>query len=242
MLNNLKLSVIIPTYNEERRIPFTLKKIVEYLSNQKYKYEIIIVDDGSKDRTVEIVAEIAKDITDPQLIKIEKNRGKGYAIKTGILKAKGEYVLFMDADYATGIEEIEKCYLAFNAGYDIAIGSRRLSESIIDIHQPFYREFMGKVFRILASRCLMISVSDITCGFKCFKREVARNIFGRQKLDRWGFDAEILFIAKKYAYKIKEIPVRWKNSGGSKVLLSLDTIRSFIDIVKIFIYNFENKY
>ncbi len=242
MTFNLKLSIVIPAYNEEKRIIPTLKKIIHYLSRQDYRYEIIIVDDGSTDKTADVVGNFLHSQNNSCLIRIEKNRGKGYAIKEGVLRAAGQYILFFDADYSTTIEEIEKCYSAFNAGYDMAIGSRKLEHSVVKIHQPFYREFMGSVFRKIATTVLFLPLTDITCGFKCFKKEAAHTIFKKQKLNRWGFDAETLFLASKYDFKIKEIPVTWSNSLNSKVSLGLDAMGSFGDIIKILIYNFRHMY
>ena len=242
MANEIKLSVVIPAYNEEKRIGGTLEKVIAYLLRQEYKFEIIIVDDGSKDRTTEIAANLTHGLSNYGLVKTGINKGKGSVVKTGMLKARGEFVLFMDADYSTPIEEIEKCFPAFELGFDIVIGSRRLPESKIKVHQPFLREMMGKVFRLIANSLLGLNVTDITCGFKCFKNNVAQGIFKKQLLERWGFDAEILFLARKSGYLIQEIPVCWVNDDNSRVSLKIDALRSFQEIIQIVFNNSIGKY
>ncbi len=230
-MNNIKLTVVIPAYNEENRIGGTLSLIHEYLSKQDYSYEIIVVDDGSNDGTIQAVEKIGNDRL--KILKNEKNKGKGYSIKRGMLEAIGDYVLFSDADLSTPIEELEKFWKYLDEGYDIVIGSRALKESVLEVRQPFYRELMGRIFNFIVRHILNFKLRDTQCGFKIFKRDVANKIFSIQKIEGWSFDVEILYIATKLNYRIKEVPVRWINSPLTKVNPFKDAINMFIDITKL---------
>jgi len=228
----MRLSIIIPAYNEENRIGNSLKLILRYLSKQDYNFEIIVVDDGSSDRTIEKVKEIDSS-GKIKILKNEINKGKGYSIKKGMLEAMGEYQLFSDADLSTPIEELEKFWKYLNEGYDIVIGSRALKDSILEVRQPFYREFMGRAFNFIVRFILGFKIKDTQCGFKIFKKEVAKHIFSIQKIKGWSFDVEILYIASKLDYKIKEVPVRWINSPSSKVNPLKDALRMFFDVSRL---------
>ena len=227
------LSVIIPAYNEENRLPATLKEIGSYLDQGKTDYEIIVVDDGSKDKTTLKVKEIKNNNGRVQLLQNEKNRGKGLSVRKGILAAQGEYILFYDADGSTPISELEKLLEKLRAGYDIAIGSRGLKESQIRVRQPFYREYMGKIFNRLVRLLTVPGIADTQCGFKCFRREAARELFTLQKIKRFSFDVEILYLAQKRGYKIAEVPVVWMNSPVSRVGLIKDSLRMLFDLFRI---------
>jgi dolichyl-phosphate beta-glucosyltransferase len=214
------LSVIIPAYNEEKRLPKTLKDIYEYLKGQNYSFEILVVSDGSTDRTCELVEEMKKEIENLEIICETINRGKGYAVRSGMLKAKGEYRLFTDADNSTPIKEIEKMWAEFERGADVVIGSREIKGAILDPPQPLYRRFLGEGFKLLRKIIVGLwEIQDTQCGFKCFRAEVVEKIFPKCKIDRFAFDPEILILAKKAGYKIKEIPVYWRNDPDSKVKL-----------------------
>ncbi|MGB9797167.1 MAG: dolichyl-phosphate beta-glucosyltransferase, partial [bacterium] len=167
-----------------------------------------------------------------KLVKLPQNRGKGYAVKTGIMKAKGRYILFSDADLSTPIEELPNLFFWVEKGYDIAIASRACPGAKLEVHQPMHREFMGRVFNLLVRLILLPGVYDTQCGFKLFRREVAREIFQRQRFEGFSFDFEILYIAKKLGYKIKEVPVRWRHSPGSKVKVLRNGISSLVDVFK----------
>ena len=232
MNNNIFLSVVIPVYNEEDKIEKTLSTIMDYLKD-KYPYEIIVVDDGSRDDTPSIVRRMAKNLSCIKIFTNRVNRGKGYALKIGMTAANGKYVFFTDADLSTSFKEIEKFLPYFEQGYDIVIGSRRMKESNIQIHQPFYREFMGKVYYWLAHTLIIKNITDFNCGFKGYRREVAHTLYEKQSLERWGFDVEILFLARKSEYKIKEIPVNWINVKTTKVDLLKDSLRSFMELIQI---------
>lgn len=227
------LSVVIPAYNEEKRIGDSLTKIHGYLNKHIHDYEIIVIDDGSSDNTVNLLEEYSKTISTLIVLKNKNNQGKGYSVKRGVLESKGDIILFTDADLSTPIEEMDKLINWLNKDYQIAIGSRSLPESQIKIHQTWYREFMGKSFNKIIRMILNLNYYDTQCGFKCFKRTVALEIFKSLKLSRFSFDVEVLFIAKHHGFMVKEVPVCWYNSQDSKVRLVRDSLMMLWDILKI---------
>ncbi len=225
------ISIIIPAYNEEKKIADTLTIIVEYLNQKRWNAEILVIEDGSKDNTAKIIREIAQHHDCIHLIQNNINKGKGYSVKQGVLAARGEFILFTDADNSTPIEEVEKLLFALeNSKCDIAIGSRSLPKSRIEIPQPFYRKIMGKVFNIFVRMILKLNIKDTQCGFKCFPQNIARQLFQYQRLERFGFDAEILFLAQRHRYHIKEIPILWKNRMESRVHIIKDSIRMLMEL------------
>lgn len=213
------LSIIIPAYNEEKRLPITLLAVDKYLSEQTYPYEILVINDGSKDNTVNVVKNFERMVKNLRCIGYEKNRGKGYAVRFGMLKAQGEYRLFTDADNSTTVDQIEKLipYLKPKGDFDVAIGSRAVKGHKIIIHQPFYREIIGKTGNKLIQAMAVSGIWDTQCGFKCFTRKSAEKIFPKQIIERWGFDFEALAIARLLGYKIKEVPITWVDSFESKL-------------------------
>ncbi len=227
------LSVVVPAYNEEQRLPRTLDRLYEYYETQPYTYEVIVVSDGSKDKTSDIVKAFAVEHPKFQLIDYSPNRGKGYAVRTGILAAQGEFILFCDADLATPQEETEKLLPRMTAGADIAIGSRPLRDSQLEKHQPLYREMFGRLSNKLIQVLAVRGIQDTQCGFKLFTRKVAHDIFSRCKLDEFGFDFECLMVARDLGYRIDEVPIRWLDQEGSKVVLMRDGPRALRDLVKI---------
>ena len=235
------ISIIIPAYNEEKRIAATLTKILNYLSAKDYLWEIILVDDGSSDRTVETAKEAIKDER-LKVIKNPVNKGKGYSVKRGVMTSRGEIILFSDADLSTPIEELDKMILWLNEGYDIVIGSRALPESAIEIRQPWYREIMGKTFNVMVKNLGLSGFRDTQCGFKCFKREAALKAFNLQKINGFAFDVELLYIAKKFGIKIKDVPVRWINSPESKVHLIKGSLSMFMELFKIRFFDWKGYY
>lgn len=210
------LSVVIPAYNEEKRLPETLKKLRDYLSRQDYEWEVLIVNDGSKDATGNVVREVIKDWQNFRLIDNKLNKGKGGVVKQGMLEAKGDWRLFMDADNSTDISEIEKLWPA-KEGYDIIIGSRYLNKDSIKIKQPLTRRIVSRFGNWLIRILLGINMVDTQCGFKLFSAKASEDIFPRQTIERWGFDMEILAIARKMGYEIKEVAVDWYDAEGSHV-------------------------
>ena len=234
MSNEIYLSVIIPAYNEERRLPKTLAEIDKYLSKQNYNYEILVVNDGSKDRTVEVVKSLIPKIKNLKVTGYKINQGKGYAVRFGMLKANGEHRLFTDADNSTSIDQIEKIWPEFKKGFDIVIGSRDIKGAILDPPQPWIRKvILGEGFKWFRKIIIGLwGIEDTQCGFKCFTKKSAKNIFPRCKINRFAFDPEILVIAKKLGYKIKEIPVFWKNDPESRVKFK-GIIKMGRDLLKI---------
>jgi glycosyltransferase involved in cell wall biosynthesis len=227
------LSIIIPAYNEEKRLPGTLRTISGFLSSRDWAfYEIIVVDDGSKDGTVAAVEGFHHLPHPIRILRNPGNRGKGYAVRHGMLEAGGEWLLFTDADLSTPIEEVEKLFAAVNESAPIAIGSRALDRSLIGVHQSQFRERAGQLFNFAMRRALGLDIHDTQCGFKLFRSDAARAIFSRQKLDRFSFDAEILFIARKLGFHAVEVPVRWNNVEGTKVSM-WSGAQSFLDLIAI---------
>jgi len=234
MPDEIFLSVIIPAYNEEKRLPKTLEEIDKYLSRQSYDYEIIVVNDGSKDETAKVVRNLEIRIKNLKLIDNRENHGKGFVVRQGLLAAKGDYRLFTDADNSTSIDQVEKMWPWFEQGYDVVIGSRDVKGAILDPPQPWLRQIiLGEGFKLLRKIIVGLwRVQDTQCGFKALSARTANDILLRCKINRWAFDPEILVITKKLGYKIKEIPVYWKNDPESKVKLK-GMIRMGIDLLKI---------
>ncbi|OGW79430.1 MAG: hypothetical protein A3G33_03325 [Omnitrophica bacterium RIFCSPLOWO2_12_FULL_44_17] len=230
----MKLSIVIPCYNEEQRIGKSLETIHSFVRNINIEHEIIVVDDGSSDRTCEVVLNCCGGENEThRLLRNEKNRGKGYSVRRGVLEATGDYILFSDADLSTPIEEALRLIAKLEDGFDVAIGSRALPNSKVEIRQNFFRELMGKIFNKIARLLTFKGIKDSQCGFKCFKREAAKKIFSLQKLDGFSFDVEVIYLAQKIGFKVAEIPVIWRNSTASKVNVVADPIKMFFDLIKI---------
>ncbi len=226
------LSVVIPAYNEEKRLPQSLTAVMDFLKKQPYRSEIIVSDDGSQDRTVALAKEILKEFPH-QVLVTPQNRGKGHAVRQGMLAATGAYVLFTDADLSTPIEEVLRFLARLEKDQDVVIGSRALPESQVEIHQNFLRETMGKVFNLMAQVWAFKGVRDSQCGFKCFRREAAQKLFSLQKLDGFSFDVEIVYLAQKLGVRLLELPVIWRNSAQSRVQVFRDPLRMFWDVLRI---------
>lgn len=230
----MHLSVIIPAYNEAKRIGRTLTAINEYLSKQKYDYEILVVENGSTDETVTVVKQKMDEIKNLKLITGRKGYGKGFAVREGMLEAKGDYRIFTDADNSTPIEQIEKMWPEFEKGYDVVIGSRDVKGAILDPPQPWWRKLiLGQGFKIYRKLILGLwSIKDTQCGFKGFTKKAAEEIFPLCRINHFAFDPEVLIIAQKLGYKIKEIPIYWKNDPNSTVKFS-SIFKMAIDLLKI---------
>lgn len=227
------ISIVIPAYNESGRILLTLSRIDEYFKNRFEGFEIIIVNDGSQDNTAKVVLKAQEKIKSIRLIGYEVNKGKGYAIRQGINNSKGNIILISDADLSTPIEEVEKLLVQYDNGYDIIIGSRALEGSDILIRQPWWRESMGKIFNRFVRFSILKDFKDTQCGFKLFKGDIGRELFRRVTIDRFAYDVEILYLAIKAGYRIKEVPIRWFNSPDSRVHPVKDSLQMLKDLVKI---------
>lgn len=226
------LSVVVPAYNEDRRIAITLKKIREYLDCQNYSSEIIVVSDGCTDMTDSCAAESLKDWPNFSLLCRSENKGKGYTVKEGILHSQGRMILFTDADLSTPIEELAN-FLPWADEFDVIIGSRALPESNIQVRQSFFREYMGKTFNLFVQLLIFQGIKDTQCGFKLFQRQAALDIFNRIKLDGFGFDVEALYVCRKLGYRIKQLPVVWRNSPESRVHVFRSSVEMFLDLFRI---------
>ncbi|MGB3917403.1 glycosyltransferase family 2 protein [Thiothrix litoralis] len=232
------LSIIIPAYNEQSRIADSLYKVKDYLSQQSYRSEIIVVDDGSRDLTTEVVKFIdiygkeTKEQDEGELLENIKNVGKGFSIARGMIKASGEIVLFSDADLSTPIEELEKLLPYFDQGYDVVIGSRKLADSEVE-KKPWYRDAMSLLFNLAVRALSVPGIKDTQCGFKAYRREAAQRIALLQRIYGFGFDVEHLYIARKQGFRIKEVAVKWEHMEGSTVDPIKDSIRMFMDLLKI---------
>jgi len=237
------ISIVVPAYNEEARLPETIRRIQAYLYNTEWFFhEILIVDDGSTDGTVAAAEEFAREYPNIRVLRNPGNRGKGYSVRHGMREALGEWRLFTDADLSAPIEELERLWAAMQRDQsDVAIGSRALDRSLIGVHQPGIRESAGKLFNQVMRAVVGLNVADTQCGFKLFRGTAALEIFPRQTQDRFGFDVEILFIAKKHGFKISEVPVRWNHMEGSKVGM-LTGLHAFSELAAVRWNDWMGKY
>lgn len=235
-------SIVIPAYNESARLAGTLEKVLAYVHERGWNAEVIVVNDGSRDNTAEIAGKFA--VKDPTLRVVENpgNRGKGYSVRNGMLHARGRIVLFSDADLSSPIEEASKLIAALEAGADIAIGSRWLRAETQTQRQPLHRQIFGRIFNLLLRLSLGLQFADTQCGFKAFTQRAAQAIFPLQKVERWGFDPEILFLARKFGFKVEEIPVAWGHSGGTRIHPLIDGSRMFMEMLHIRWNDLTGKY
>ena len=212
-----QLSIVIPAYNESARIENALERVMACVEAQGWDAEVLVVDDGSSDATPDIVHQWMQRCPRLHLIQNNGNRGKGYSVRNGLLQAAGEVVMFTDADLSAPMEEAERLFAAIADGADVAIGSRWLDRARQTIHQPLYRRFFGRCFNWVTRTVMGLPFKDTQCGFKAFRRPVAQVIFRLQRIERWGFDPEILFIARKLGYAIREVPVTWGHDERSRM-------------------------
>jgi glycosyltransferase involved in cell wall biosynthesis len=224
-----ELSIVIPCFNEELRLPQSLVRISEYVRTRRRETEIIVVDDGSSDRTAAVAESFHREMPSLRVLANSENRGKGYSVRRGVLEARGRVVLFTDADLSAPIEEAEKLLAALD-GCDVAIGSRALDRSLISVHQSPFREYAGMVFNAIVRLVLRLPFVDTQCGFKAFRREACRIVFAQQRIERFGFDPEILYLARHHGLRAVEIPVRWAHSKATRVSLLRDSVQMFLDV------------
>lgn len=225
-----KISIIIPAYNEECRLPDALKKITAWIQTINFEVEILIVENGSQDKTTEIAESYARDFDN--IVVLHSSKGKGAAVREGMLHGKGEYLFICDADLSMPITEIENFLPAFAAGYNIVIGSRE-APGARRYNEPFHRHFMGRVFNTIVRWLVAPGFDDTQCGFKLFQREAARDLFVRQTISGWTFDVEIIYLALKYGYRVTEVPINWYFNPDSRISIFQDTWQMFRDLMRI---------
>jgi glycosyltransferase involved in cell wall biosynthesis len=238
----LTYSIVIPSYNESARIRPTLDEILRYVQEQNWDVEILVVNDGSSDDTAQIVREYGK--LHPQVLLLENpgNRGKGYSVRNGMLHARGDICLFTDADLSSPITEARKLFDALAEGADIAIGSRWLRSELQTERQSLLRQAFGRIFNLVLRVILGLRFADTQCGFKAFRRDAAQRIFPWQKIERWGFDPEILFLARRAGLRVEEIPVVWAHSEGTRLNPFRDGMRMFVEVLRIRWYAMAGEY
>jgi glycosyltransferase involved in cell wall biosynthesis len=225
-----KYSIVIPAFNESARILATLESVVSCIRDCGWPAEVIVVNDGSKDSTAEVVRAFARNAPEVRLIENSENRGKGYSVRSGLLQALGEVVMFTDADLSAPIEEAERLFAAIAGGADIAIGSRWLAKSRQTHRQPLYRQFFGRCFNLVIRAVMGLKFADTQCGFKAFTRHAAQTVFQLMTIERWGFDPEILFIALKRGFWIIEVPVSWAHDSRSRISYIRDGMKMLEEI------------
>jgi glycosyltransferase involved in cell wall biosynthesis len=230
--SNPDLSIIIPSYNEELRLPATLERIADYLQTYKGTAEVLVVDDGSKDGTSAVAEYFCIKIPTLRVVSNGANRGKGYSVRHGMQEARGRVALFTDADLSAPIEEAGKLIDALET-HDVAIGSRAMDRSLISVHESPFREFAGIVFNKIVRLILWLPFVDTQCGFKAFRRDTCGILFEQQRIERFGFDPELLYLARHHGLRTLEIPVRWGHSPATKVSMLRDSLQMFIDVFTI---------
>jgi glycosyltransferase involved in cell wall biosynthesis len=235
-------SLILPAFNESARLAPTLDTVLSYVSQQHWKAEIIVVDDGSTDRTADIVREYTRRNPIVRLVQNPGNRGKGYSVRNGMLNAHGDVLLFSDADLSSPISEAPKLLSAIENGADLAIGSRWLDSEVQTQRQSLLRQLFGRIYNLLLRVVLGLDYRDTQCGFKAFTRPAARLIFAAQKIERWGFDPELLFLARLYKLRVAEVPVEWAHAGDSKIHPFADGFKMFGELLSIRWNGISGKY
>jgi dolichyl-phosphate beta-glucosyltransferase len=239
---DITYSIVIPAYNEGARLGVTLEKVLGYVRAQGWNAEVIVVNDGSRDNTAELVRGFAEKDSRLRLVENPGNRGKGYSVRSGMLNALGEVVVFSDADLSSPIEEMPKLLEALSGGADIAIGSRWLRAELQTQRQSVHRQLFGRVFNLLLRIILGLKFKDTQCGFKAFTRQAAQTILPLQRIERWGFDPEILFLARKFGFRVEEVAVLWGHSGDTRIHPVIDGARMFWELVRIRWNDLTGKY
>jgi len=235
-------SIVLPAYNESARIAATLDRILAHATQRGWRVEVIVVNDGSSDGTAEIVGEYARKHAALQLLENPGNRGKGFSVRNGMLHATGDILLFSDADLSSPIEEADKLFGALAQGADIAIGSRWVDPRLQIRRQPLHRRIFGRIFNLALRVILGLQFKDTQCGFKVFTRRSAQAIFPLQKIERWGFDPELLYLAKKFGFTISEVPVAWSHREGTRIHPLRDGIHMFGELLRVRWYALKGDY
>jgi dolichyl-phosphate beta-glucosyltransferase len=233
LTENLTYSIVIPAYNESGRIASTLRRVVDYVRAQGWSAEILVVNDGSTDRTVDVVREFQAQAPEVRMIENPGNRGKGYSVRAGMLQAQGEILVFTDSDLSAPIEEADRLFAAIAAGADIAIGSRWLESGRQTHRQPLYRQFFGRCYNLVTRMVMGLPFADTQCGFKAFTREAAQTVFQLQTIEGWGFDPEVLFIALKRGYRVVEVPVTWAHDERTRMKYLKDGVKMLREMASI---------
>jgi glycosyltransferase involved in cell wall biosynthesis len=241
-LEPVTYSIVLPAYNENARIAGTLERILVHATQRGWKVEVIVVNDGSSDDTARIVRHFAVEHSVVRLLENPGNRGKGYSVRNGMLRAQGEILLFSDADLSSPIEEADKLFAAIANGADIAIGSRWVDPRLQIRRQPLLRRVLGRIFNVALRVILGLQFKDSQCGFKAFTRRSAQAIFPLQKIERWGFDPELLYLAKKFGFTVREVPVAWAHREGTRIHPLRDGIRMFGELLRIRWYALKGNY
>jgi dolichyl-phosphate beta-glucosyltransferase len=237
-----KYSIVIPAYNEAKRLGSSLERVGNYVNAQHWDAEVIVVNDGSHDATPDLVRQCAERYPFLRLIENPGNRGKGYSVRNGMLHASGDLLLFSDADLSAPIEEAPKLFSAIQNGAGIAIGSRWIRPETQTKRQKLMRQLYGRAFNVVLRILLRLKQKDTQCGFKAFTREAAQKIFPLQKIERWGFDPEILYLGRHFGFRIDEVPVAWADVGGTRISPLLDGIRMILEVLRIRWYAISGKY
>jgi glycosyltransferase involved in cell wall biosynthesis len=238
----VRYSIVIPAYNESRRIERTLQEVLAYAAQQRWDAEVIIVNDGSRDNTVEIVGRYAEKNPALRLIENPGNRGKGYSVRNGMLKAGGDVMLFSDADLSAPIGESAKLFEQIQMGADVAVGSRWVKPELQTQKQSLHRQAFGRVFNLALRLVLGLRFKDTQCGFKAFSRRAVDSIFPQQRIERWGFDPEVIFLAEKKGLKVIEVPVQWAHEPGGSIHPVRDGLRMLLEMLKVRWYWIAGKY
>lgn len=229
----VELSIVVPCYNEQDRLPETIERIVGYMDSRGTPYELVLSDDGSTDGTRQVMDDAAAKHHAVRIVALPKNRGKGRALAEGVKAATGARILVCDADLSTPIEELTELEKAFNAGAGVAIGSRSIKGSRVEIHQPIYRVLMGKVFNLIVQATLLPGLWDTQCGFKLFRADLAHEVFGALTTNGFAYDPEVLYLARKRGERIAEVPVVWRNSAPTKVAAFRSSLDMFLNVLRV---------
>jgi glycosyltransferase involved in cell wall biosynthesis len=241
-MTDFRYSIVIPAYNEQDRIGPSLEALLAQIARRRWNAEVLVVNDGSTDHTAEIVSRFASRNPAIRMLNNPGNRGKGYSVRHGLQEASGDLILFTDADFSTPIREADKLFAALESGADVAIGSRWLESRLQTQRQPLHRQLVGRMFNLVLLAALRLNYRDTQCGFKAFRRRAAQVLSSLQQVERWGFDAELLFLARKLGLRVREVPVEWAHDHRSKIRVFRDGLRMVADLLIVRWYQISGKY